>query len=154
MTHRHWVGRGTGTPKDKDVVNRQEVCEWEGWVWDLDAVGAPSMLRLIRKGADLTSRVPGSSHKRVSLGKGKNGWKTKRVLRNGREWSNLWGLFASCRMWLFWHPYVQWMVWGQGCRFCFRARDVKSMSAVQRSKIQQSASRVCTKRSSHAYRRC
>jgi hypothetical protein len=27
--HRHWVGRGTGTPKDKDEVNRQEVCEWE-----------------------------------------------------------------------------------------------------------------------------
>ena len=27
---RHWVGRGTGTPKDKDEVNRQEVCECEG----------------------------------------------------------------------------------------------------------------------------
>ena len=28
--HRHWVGRGTGTPKDKDEVNRQEVCECDG----------------------------------------------------------------------------------------------------------------------------
>ena len=27
-THRiHWVGRGTGTPKDRDEVNRREVCE-------------------------------------------------------------------------------------------------------------------------------
>ena len=27
---RHWIGRGTGTPKDKAEVNRQEVCECEG----------------------------------------------------------------------------------------------------------------------------
>jgi hypothetical protein len=26
----HWVGRGTGTPKDKDEVNNREVCECEG----------------------------------------------------------------------------------------------------------------------------
>jgi hypothetical protein len=25
-----WVGRGTGTPKDKDEVNKREVCECEG----------------------------------------------------------------------------------------------------------------------------
>jgi hypothetical protein len=24
----HWVARGTGTPKDKDEVNRRKVCEW------------------------------------------------------------------------------------------------------------------------------
>jgi len=29
VSHTHWVGRGTGTPKDKDEVNRQEVCECE-----------------------------------------------------------------------------------------------------------------------------
>jgi hypothetical protein len=28
MSHIHWVARGTGTPKDKDEVYRQEVCEW------------------------------------------------------------------------------------------------------------------------------
>jgi hypothetical protein len=27
---RHWVGRGAGTPKDKDGVKRREVCECEG----------------------------------------------------------------------------------------------------------------------------
>jgi hypothetical protein len=27
---RHWVGRGTGTPKDKDEVKRPEVCKCEG----------------------------------------------------------------------------------------------------------------------------
>ena len=46
-----WVSRGTGKPKDQDEVNRREVCECEGWVWDLDAIGAPSRLRLIRKAA-------------------------------------------------------------------------------------------------------
>ena len=25
-----WVGRGTGRPKDKDEVNKREVCECEG----------------------------------------------------------------------------------------------------------------------------
>jgi hypothetical protein len=25
-----WVGRGTGTPKDKDELNKREVCECEG----------------------------------------------------------------------------------------------------------------------------
>jgi hypothetical protein len=48
-SHRHWVGRGTGTPKDKVEVNRREVSECEGWVWDLDTRGAPDRLRLIRK---------------------------------------------------------------------------------------------------------
>ncbi len=42
---------GTGTPKDKDEVNTREVCACEGWVWDLDAIGAPSRLRLMRKAA-------------------------------------------------------------------------------------------------------
>jgi hypothetical protein len=26
----HWVVRGTGTPKDKDEVNRRDVCECDG----------------------------------------------------------------------------------------------------------------------------
>jgi hypothetical protein len=58
MPHRHWVGRGTWTPKDKDEVNRQEVYECEGWVWDLDTIGYPSRLRLIRKSASLTRIFP------------------------------------------------------------------------------------------------
>jgi hypothetical protein len=28
-SHIHWVGRGSGTPKDRDEVNRREVCELE-----------------------------------------------------------------------------------------------------------------------------
>ena len=27
MSHIHWVARGTETPKDKDEVNRREVCD-------------------------------------------------------------------------------------------------------------------------------
>ena len=27
---RDWVGRGTGTPKDRDEVNRRKVCECDG----------------------------------------------------------------------------------------------------------------------------
>jgi hypothetical protein len=45
----HWVARGTGTPKDKDEVNRREVCECDGCVCHLDVMGTPSRLRLIRK---------------------------------------------------------------------------------------------------------
>ncbi len=30
----HLVDRGTGTPKDRDEVNRREVCEYDGWVCD------------------------------------------------------------------------------------------------------------------------
>ncbi len=30
MSLRHWVARGTGTPKDKDEVNRREVYECDG----------------------------------------------------------------------------------------------------------------------------
>ena len=30
MTHIHWVVRGTGTPKDRDEVNKREVCECDG----------------------------------------------------------------------------------------------------------------------------
>ncbi len=26
----HWVVRGTGTPKDKDEVNRRDICECDG----------------------------------------------------------------------------------------------------------------------------
>ena len=32
-SHIHWVTRGTGTPKDKDEVNKGEVCECDGCVW-------------------------------------------------------------------------------------------------------------------------
>jgi hypothetical protein len=47
----HWVPRGTGTPKDKDEVNRREVCEYDGWVCDLDVMDDPSKLSVIRKAA-------------------------------------------------------------------------------------------------------
>ena len=52
------VVRGTGTPKDRDEVNRRSVCECEGWVWDLDVIGAPSRFRLIRKTAALVRIFP------------------------------------------------------------------------------------------------
>ena len=45
----HSVVCGTGTPKDRDEVNRREVCECDGRVCDLEVIGAPSRLRLIRK---------------------------------------------------------------------------------------------------------
>ncbi len=30
MSHIHWVDRGTGTPNDRDEVNKREVCECDG----------------------------------------------------------------------------------------------------------------------------
>ncbi len=48
----------TGTPKDRDEVNNRDVCECDGWVWELDAIGAPSKLRATRKGATFASSSP------------------------------------------------------------------------------------------------
>ena len=30
MSHKHWVARGTGTPQDRDEVNKREVSECDG----------------------------------------------------------------------------------------------------------------------------
>ncbi len=54
----HWVDRGTGTPKDRDEVNRREVCECDGWVCDLDVIVVPSKLRVIRKDSTLSRILP------------------------------------------------------------------------------------------------
>jgi hypothetical protein len=83
-------------------------------------------------------------------------WRCKRVMEvqtmyKLKRWN---ALFASCRSWLFWHPYVQWVTRGEGVRFLFRARDGKSMATVIRNKSQQSASPTGTPRSSHACRSC
>jgi hypothetical protein len=45
----HWVGRGTGTPKDRDEVYNRSVSECDGWVCDWEVIVAQSRLRLIRK---------------------------------------------------------------------------------------------------------
>ncbi len=55
---RHWVVRGTRTPKDKDEVNRREVFECDGRVCDLEVKGVPSLLRIIRKAAALARARP------------------------------------------------------------------------------------------------
>jgi hypothetical protein len=54
----HWVVWGTGTPKDRDEVKRREVWECEGWVCDLETIGAPSMFKLICKSAALARMWP------------------------------------------------------------------------------------------------
>jgi hypothetical protein len=54
MSHIHWVARGTGTPKDRDEVHKREVYECDGWVCDLDVMGVPSKLTVIRKDDALT----------------------------------------------------------------------------------------------------
>ncbi len=38
--HIHWVTRGTGTPKDRDEVNKRNGCECDGRVCDLDGPGS------------------------------------------------------------------------------------------------------------------
>ncbi len=40
------------------VAKRREVCGCEGWVWDLDVIGDPSVLRLIRKAETLVRIFP------------------------------------------------------------------------------------------------
>ncbi len=41
--------QGTGTPKDKDEVNRRDVCECDGRVCVFEVIVAPSIFKLIRK---------------------------------------------------------------------------------------------------------
>ena len=47
-----------GIPKDRDEVNRREVCERDGGVCDLDMMGDPSKLSVIRKAASLVKVSP------------------------------------------------------------------------------------------------
>ncbi len=54
----HWVARGTGTPKDRDDVNRRDVCECDGWVCVLEVIGVPSIFKLVRKAASLARVLP------------------------------------------------------------------------------------------------
>ena len=54
----HWIARGTGTPNDKDEVNKREVCECDGCVCDLEAIGAPSIINVIRSAAALSRMSP------------------------------------------------------------------------------------------------
>jgi len=63
----HWVPRGTGTPKDRDEVNKREVCECDGLVCDLYVIGDPSKLNVIRKTATLTRMLSTSYRKDVLL---------------------------------------------------------------------------------------
>ena len=58
MPHIHWGSRGTGTPKHKDEVNKREVCECDGCVCDLEAIGAPSIFNVIRSAAALARMLP------------------------------------------------------------------------------------------------
>ncbi len=50
-SHIHWSPCGTGTPKDRDEVNRREVWECEGWVCDEEAIGVSSIFKAIRSAA-------------------------------------------------------------------------------------------------------
>ncbi len=54
----HWVVRGTGTPKDRDEVNRRDVCDCDGRVCVLEVIGVSSILSVIRKPSTLTRVLP------------------------------------------------------------------------------------------------
>jgi hypothetical protein len=58
MLRIHWVVRGTGTPKDRDEVNKREVSECDGWVCDLDVMDTASKSSVIRKTVVLTRVRP------------------------------------------------------------------------------------------------
>jgi hypothetical protein len=44
---------GTDTPKDRDEVNKREVCECDGYTCDIDVIGVTFKFRLIHNSADL-----------------------------------------------------------------------------------------------------
>ncbi len=58
MSHIHWVAQGTGTPNDKDEVNKREVCECDGCVCDLEAIGDPSIFNVIPSATVLGRMLP------------------------------------------------------------------------------------------------
>ena len=57
-SHIHWVTRGTGTPKNRDEVNRREVWECDEWVCDLEAIDASWRFKLIRNASVLGRMLP------------------------------------------------------------------------------------------------
>ena len=58
MPRMHCIVHGTGTPKDRDEVNKRDTCEWDGWVCEIEAIGAPSIFRFIRIAAALARVLP------------------------------------------------------------------------------------------------
>jgi hypothetical protein len=58
LRNTYTVARGTGTPKDKDEVNRREVCECDGLVCVCETIVAPSIFRVARKAAALARMLP------------------------------------------------------------------------------------------------
>ncbi len=84
-SHIHWVARGTGTPKDRDEINRREVCECDGWVWVLEVIGDPSMLSVICKASVLVRVLPTFVF-RVS--KNTFRWKWNSPLVDSRIWTS------------------------------------------------------------------
>ena len=57
MSHIHWVARGTGTPNDKDEVNKREVYECDGCVCDLE-VDSPSIFNVYHSDEALARMFP------------------------------------------------------------------------------------------------
>jgi hypothetical protein len=58
VSHIHWVAWGTGTPKDRDEVNRRDVYECDGWLCVLEVIGDPLIFNLIRKVETLVRTSP------------------------------------------------------------------------------------------------
>jgi hypothetical protein len=58
MPRIHWVARGTGTPKDKDEINKRETCECDGRVCDLDMMGETSIYKIKRRAEPLAKILP------------------------------------------------------------------------------------------------
>jgi hypothetical protein len=58
VSYIHWVPRGTGTPTDRDEVNRREFWVCDGWVCDLETIGVPSIFKTIRNAVVLSRTLP------------------------------------------------------------------------------------------------
>jgi hypothetical protein len=54
----HWLTRGTGTPKDKDEVNKRDISECDGWVSVFEVIGSPSVFKLTRRTTVMVRVLP------------------------------------------------------------------------------------------------
>ncbi len=77
-------------PKDKDDVNRRDVCECDGWVCVLEVMDTPSKLSVIRKAAVLTRVRPTLTTSR------------ERLLRNHWDLNWVFGILWVFRVYYTW----------------------------------------------------
>ncbi len=119
-SHIHWVTRGTGTPKDRDEVNRRGVSECDGWECDLEVIDVSSIFKLILKTTTLMRMLSTLS---LNCEEKTVRWKWKSPLVGSGRWTPY---VAKQRQFVVWecefvfllfvyHESIKWELWVVYC---------------------------------------